>query len=133
MIRRPPRSTRTDTLFPYTTLFRSPPDKGEDAARGGALRRSLLVGLPAVHPRPTVDDDRSGGRGRRLHTVRRCGRRKGGDARRNDGELFHHQAISVANSRRSAQASAFMRGCRIRKWGAKVATAESGLPPSSTW
>src|SRR3546814_11036378 len=29
MIRRPPRSTRTDTLFPYTTLFRS--------ARGGRL------------------------------------------------------------------------------------------------
>src|SRR3546814_20122791 len=25
MIRRPPRSTRTDTLFPYTTLFRSSP------------------------------------------------------------------------------------------------------------
>src|SRR3546814_14917988 len=25
MIRRPPRSTRTDTLFPYTTLFRSDP------------------------------------------------------------------------------------------------------------
>src|SRR3546814_7153326 len=30
MIRRPPRSTRTDTLFPYTTLFRSRPiDRGE--------------------------------------------------------------------------------------------------------
>src|SRR3546814_8923123 len=37
MIRRPPRSTRTDTLFPYTTLFRSPesglfvniPEQGE--------------------------------------------------------------------------------------------------------
>src|SRR3546814_15038020 len=27
MLRRPPRSTRTDTLFPYTTLFRSPPDR----------------------------------------------------------------------------------------------------------
>src|SRR3546814_17233319 len=27
MIRRPPRSTRTDTLFPYTTLFRSPEHK----------------------------------------------------------------------------------------------------------
>src|SRR3546814_6984535 len=26
MIRRPPRSTRTDTLFPYTTLFRSQPE-----------------------------------------------------------------------------------------------------------
>src|SRR3546814_14316894 len=32
MIRRPPRSTRTDTLFPYTTLFRS-----ADAAGGVAL------------------------------------------------------------------------------------------------
>src|SRR3546814_11279952 len=29
MIRRPPRSTRTDTLFPYTTLFRSPADANE--------------------------------------------------------------------------------------------------------
>src|SRR3546814_7323284 len=28
MIRRPPRSTRTDTLFPYTTLFRSGSDTG---------------------------------------------------------------------------------------------------------
>src|SRR3546814_16327081 len=28
MIRRPPRSTRTDTLFPYTTLFRSNADDG---------------------------------------------------------------------------------------------------------
>src|SRR3546814_15202605 len=27
MIRRPPRSTRTDTLFPYTTLFRSPSER----------------------------------------------------------------------------------------------------------
>src|SRR3546814_5186726 len=32
MIRRPPRSTRTDTLFPYTTLFRS--DCGNDLADG---------------------------------------------------------------------------------------------------
>src|SRR3546814_13202288 len=30
MIRRPPRSTRTDTLFPYTTLFRSPRLRGGD-------------------------------------------------------------------------------------------------------
>src|SRR3546814_1779516 len=35
MIRRPPRSTRTDTLFPYTTLFRSPV--------GGAVPRSLAA------------------------------------------------------------------------------------------
>src|SRR3546814_8165168 len=31
MIRRPPRSTRTDTLFPYTTLFRSEVDDYADA------------------------------------------------------------------------------------------------------
>src|SRR3546814_5545090 len=32
MIRRPPRSTRTDTLFPYTTLFRSPVQPVSDRA-----------------------------------------------------------------------------------------------------
>src|SRR3546814_7081234 len=37
MIRRPPRSTRTDTLFPYTTLFRS------DSIDGGA-GDDLIVG-----------------------------------------------------------------------------------------
>src|SRR3546814_5316531 len=37
MIRRPPRSTRTDTLFPYTTLFRS--DAGVARLRVAAARR----------------------------------------------------------------------------------------------
>src|SRR3546814_7683891 len=45
MIRRPPRSTRTDTLFPYTTLFRSA-QKGRRSTflAFGDLRRS-----PAYH------------------------------------------------------------------------------------
>src|SRR3546814_16442210 len=34
MIRRPPRSTRTDTLLPYTTLFRSPSRAGQGGSRG---------------------------------------------------------------------------------------------------
>src|SRR3546814_9648324 len=39
MIRRPPRSTRTDTLVPYTTLFRSPAQaKGESAEPFPRLR-----------------------------------------------------------------------------------------------
>src|SRR3546814_9230407 len=41
MIRRPPRSTRTDTLFPYTTLFRSligDRKIGPDADKGGSRR-----------------------------------------------------------------------------------------------
>src|SRR3546814_7958807 len=40
MIRRPPRSTRTDTLFPYTTLFRSGIKCGdEDSGHGGQGRQ----------------------------------------------------------------------------------------------
>src|SRR3546814_12750494 len=35
MIRRPPRSTRTDTLFPYTTLFRSIDGKPIESVSGG--------------------------------------------------------------------------------------------------
>src|SRR3546814_7955843 len=42
MIRRPPRSTRTDTLFPYTTLFRSGPVK----ARAVVADDSHLVAAP---------------------------------------------------------------------------------------
>src|SRR3546814_15079036 len=39
MIRRPPRSTRTDTLFPYTTLFRSrPSQRALDLATAYALQ-----------------------------------------------------------------------------------------------
>src|SRR3546814_9175340 len=47
MIRRPPRSTRTDTLFPYTTLFRSlalppadPASRGDAQPVGGPIRPS---------------------------------------------------------------------------------------------
>src|SRR3546814_7682417 len=45
MIRRPPRSTRTDTLFPYTTLFRSVPDPGLHA-HGGIV---IVAGLRLLH------------------------------------------------------------------------------------
>src|SRR3546814_10656265 len=41
MIRRPPRSTRTDTLFPYTTLFRSPRE-----SRGPAIAFKEQVRVP---------------------------------------------------------------------------------------
>src|SRR3546814_17805100 len=51
MLSRPPRSTRTDTLFPYATLFRS--GAGSDAG-GGAIhrrRRARLRYRPACHAR----------------------------------------------------------------------------------
>src|SRR3546814_4155514 len=47
MIRRPPRSTRTDTLFPYTTLFRSP----RVSSSPTALRSSSpTAALPSSSP-----------------------------------------------------------------------------------
>src|SRR3546814_7200514 len=46
MIRRPPRSTRTDTLFPYTTLFRSPYGIGVRGSRSWAtIHPGYLSGL----------------------------------------------------------------------------------------
>src|SRR3546814_20908777 len=42
MIRRPPRSTRTDTLFPYTTLFRS---SAKSNGHGMSLHRSLSANI----------------------------------------------------------------------------------------
>src|SRR3546814_9830953 len=52
MIRRPPRSTRTDTLFPYTTLVRSFRLDGEATRRVGDLRVPDLQEVPAVSRRP---------------------------------------------------------------------------------
>src|SRR3546814_5356135 len=46
MIRRPPTSTRTDTLFPYTTLFRS------QAPADQLLHDLVGAAIDARHPRP---------------------------------------------------------------------------------
>src|SRR3546814_4437812 len=65
MIRRPPRSTLTDTLFPYTTLFRSPPrgrgrlPAGRHGRGDGTLRGQADLGAVA---RPDRGDDRGGRR-----------------------------------------------------------------------
>src|SRR3546814_5765747 len=67
MIRRPPRSTRTDTLFPYTTLFRS--QRGVEAVQAhavaavdhvaGADRAEPLQAVGAAHaPHRAAGQDR---------------------------------------------------------------------------
>src|SRR3546814_1883087 len=54
MIRRPPRSTRTDTLFPYTTLFRSTIPRGpaffdpELKGRWGAAKLAAMTKAPVI-------------------------------------------------------------------------------------
>src|SRR3546814_5841402 len=79
MIRRPPRSTRTDTLFPYTTLFRSAVDRPRGVRRGaghglcrparhhGGSRRPA-AGTP--HPRELSEHpaERGGGHRSEEHT-----------------------------------------------------------------
>src|SRR3546814_9871999 len=63
MIRRPPRSTRTDTLFPYTTLFRSRP---------GAPGWHLLVIDQLIGAERLQSVELRVGRTRRDHARARC-------------------------------------------------------------
>src|SRR3546814_9690957 len=53
MVRRPPRSTRTDTLFPYTTLFRSADARRIQAPPGAAGGQAVD---PQLRPRPALSD-----------------------------------------------------------------------------
>src|SRR3546814_14855705 len=53
MIRRPPRSTRTDTLFPYTTLFRA--SFCWKAAASAASRSGVMSSGPAMSALPLHD------------------------------------------------------------------------------
>src|SRR3546814_12458423 len=90
MIRRPPRSTRTDTLFPYTTLFRS---------RGGVgvIVEPVVVGLEpelrlafGLERDPRVEGVVEKAEQRRVlrRRRRRLGHRRGGS----DGERpYRHQ------------------------------------------
>src|SRR3546814_6534756 len=85
MIRRPPRSTRTDTLFPYTTLFRSQGRQGPSARHRACGRRLAGAGrrlqekggggarppVPAGCERPAL------GRGRRCVRLVAVGAREG--------------------------------------------------------
>src|SRR3546814_6597299 len=64
MIRRPPRSTRTDTLFPYTTLFRScapgavaDARRSDPAGRRSRLGGSVLIPIDFGRSRPLTDAD----------------------------------------------------------------------------
>src|SRR3546814_14252429 len=91
MIRRPPRSTRTDTLFPYTTLFRS--GQLHIAPTGQALQ---LEGSDAVgaHRRALLhfDGDADGGRPIRIEV-------DGGDLADAHAPVAHRTAFAQAGHR----------------------------------
>src|SRR3546814_9962113 len=67
MIRRPPISTRTSTLFPYTPLFRSPADR---------LRRAAVDG-DGRHAAPEADPHQPAFQRREVHARRRQRDRRG--------------------------------------------------------
>src|SRR3546814_6837354 len=79
MIRLPPRSTRTDTLFPYTTLFRSVAERPQPRLHAGPVVERLLQGagdavcgdgagqIRGHHHQGTVAPAR--GEGRQLHST----------------------------------------------------------------
>src|SRR3546814_1215352 len=109
MIRRPPRSTLTDTLFPYTTLFRSARAEIEEAQRPLArqafhrrLDQRFGIGPGNQHIRGDMKRDRpeiarAGDIGDRLTgEAAREERRKGGSSEEHTSELQSLMRISYA-------------------------------------
>src|SRR3546814_4981379 len=99
MIRRPPRSTRTDTLFPYTTLFRSGPG------------RNLLESGPG-RPQQLADQHQAGSGTRVPETVvlpenPACG----ADLRRGDPQIRseHHCAVRPRSEEHTSELQSLMR------------------------
>src|SRR3546814_9476739 len=98
MIGRPPGSTRTDPLFPYTTLFRSrrSPDRtGPGRARG---RQPARIRTARRCAKPLADRDRAGGRG--AGDAALCGARRPGRAD-DAGELALARAAGDARAWRT--------------------------------
>src|SRR3546814_2304267 len=99
MVRRPPRCTRTDTLFPYTTLFRSRGDRAR-GARDGDRDLAPLPGVPDVPADGDGDhrgDEHRDGRVRQLLGGRhRDGRHRPGRSEEHTSELQSLMRISYA-------------------------------------
>src|SRR3546814_7656651 len=86
MVRRPPRSTRTDTLFPYTTLFRSDLEPADAAYPDrGSFRRSCRAAEDSRGARSQSEGDAprlSRSRPRLRGDQRQSPRRRGSQTRR---------------------------------------------------
>src|SRR3546814_1413984 len=94
MIRRPPRSTRTDTLFPYTTLFRSLDllaRHSRELELGKLVAIGTRAGADADHPIEQINGGNGDDALTRLSQCReRVIPRTGGDGECR-GEIEHHR------------------------------------------
>src|SRR3546814_1686224 len=96
MIRLPPRSTRTDTLFPYTTLFRSKEELSFDKLRtNGAFESHRNDPTQSPHQRQDGPQSRSDLQGTR-HPGRRDHRQDEGRSEEHTSELQSLMRISYA-------------------------------------
>src|SRR3546814_19857227 len=94
MIRRPPRSTRTDTLFPYTTLFRSKTGAVE-RTRSANIDRRADAARRDRRPSAFIHLDPGHALGREVGEIERPRRRRAGtiakDRRRHLAAIDRHQ------------------------------------------
>src|SRR3546814_19708945 len=104
MIRRPPRSTRTDTPFPYTTLFRSP---------GGSRLRPPGADLSTAVRReyPAPEQGRQIGHGK----AQTAGVESGGEDRRGCGSGRTRRKAGGGGTRRDARRRSARREAPNRK------------------
>src|SRR3546814_14996490 len=104
MIRRPPRSTRTDTLFPYTTLFRSLEDRLQDYSPNVKAAAGAIVTLDRQGPIVVHRGLMREAEARALRTLERLRQGFNGedDTNGNDSE-DDDQPTAAASSARQAQ------------------------------
>src|SRR3546814_19100605 len=109
MIRRPPRSTRTDTLFPYTTLFRS----------GRPVQPTGVQQLPA-RPGPAAAGPAGEGGGGRVHSRAQVARDEPGK-----GEETEPGRQNGSCSSGSCASGRPRNACRLRTRATSEATSQS--------
>src|SRR3546814_3551559 len=106
MLRRPPESTRTDTLFPYTTLFRSDVDDIALAHRlgvGDAVADDMVDAGATAMREAAITERRGNAAAVEHHSADEVVDRGGGDARLDEGdervEDFGRQPPRLAHAR----------------------------------
>src|SRR3546814_16883214 len=107
MIRRPPRATRTDTLFPYTTLFRSVRLAGEREQRCTRTGKAKPEACQLAHSRRQRTDAAGDGTEGPLHHVER-----GGGGAERSLEARH---LAAGARRHEALVADLLAGARDRK------------------
>src|SRR3546814_13650814 len=117
MIRRPPRSTRTDTLFPYPTLFRS----AAVALVPALAARRETAGVRRAGRRAWRRPVRPPGRGQRRPPLARAARRGAGGAAQPSAQRTARRTgqaageLAVVLGRRRAPRCGRVRACRDRQ------------------